>query len=384
MAIEGELRVRLDWDGRAVHGVHIASTRPFAAARVLTGMLPADASATVARLYSICSCAQETASVRALAAAAGIDAASTLDRATVAVQLEAIQEYLWRILIDWPQAMRRDALIPPVAEARRSIADAQGSRRATDAPMPAKARGALVSALGAIAAKHVYGITPTAFLALRSIDALEAWIARAATLPAALLGMLQASLPTLGRSDIALMPDVERQAFVAHVLPAFGRRPDFARAPDWAGVPVETGALARMQSHPLLESLRARQGNAVAVRMTARLIELAALLAGLEGEASGASARRWIDAFATEPGEGVAAVQTARGLLLHRARIDAGRVAGYEIVAPTEWNFHPAGALARGLDGMHADDEATLQGHARLVVQGLDPCVACRVEVGHA
>ena len=69
MAIEGELCVRLGWDGRAVHGVHIASTRPFAAARVLTGMLPAEASATVARLYSICSCAQETASARALAAA---------------------------------------------------------------------------------------------------------------------------------------------------------------------------------------------------------------------------------------------------------------------------------------------------------------------------
>jgi Ni,Fe-hydrogenase I large subunit len=77
-------------------------------------------------------------------------------------------------------------------------------------------------------------------------------------------------------------------------------------------------------------------------------------------------------------------VQTARGLLLHRARIDAGHVSGYEIVAPTEWNFHPAGALAHGLDGMEADDEATLRKHARLVVQGLDPCVACRIEVGHA
>ena len=384
MAIEGELCVRLGWDGRAVHGVHIASTRPFAAARVLTGMLPAEASATVARLYSICSCAQETASARALAAAAGIDAAAASERATVPVQLEAIQEYLWRILIDWPQAMGRDAIVPPVAEARRRVADALGSLRATDDAMPAKAGAPLVTALEAIAAAHVYGITPRAFLALRDIDALEDWIARADTLPAALLGMLQASLPTLGRSDIALMPDILRDAFVAHVLPAFGERPDFARAPDWAGTPVETGALARMQSHPLLLALRARQGNAVAVRMAARLIELAALLVGIEGEAGGASAPRWVDAFATAPGDGVAAVQTARGLLLHRARIDAGRVTGYEIVAPTEWNFHPAGALARGLDGMEADDEAMLQRHARLVVQGLDPCVACRIEVGHA
>ncbi len=93
---------------------------------------------------------------------------------------------------------------------------------------------------------------------------------------------------------------------------------------------------------------------------------------------------RWIESFATARGEGVAAVQTARGLLLHRARVEDGRVTGYQIVAPTEWNFHPAGALTRGLEGMRADDEATLRSDARLVVQGLDPCVACRIEVGHA
>ena len=383
MAIEGELRVRLGWDGRTVRGVRIASSRPFAASRVLTGMRAVDASATVARLYSICSCAQETASAQALAAAAGIDCAATLDRSTGSVKLEAIQEYLWRILIDWPQAMGREALVPPVAEARRRIADAQRSLRAANG-VPAVLPADLAPSLRAIATAHVYGVTPGSFLALQDIGALEDWIVRVATLPASLLGTLQTALPTLGRSDVALMPDVLRETFVAQVLPAFGERPDFARAPDWAGIPVETGALARMHAHPLLVALRARQGNAVGVRMTARLVELAALLAGLEADTAEGESPRWIDAFATASGEGVAAVQTARGLLLHRARVDADRVAGYEIVAPTEWNFHPAGALARGLDGMQADDEATLLMHARLVVQGLDPCVACRIEVGHA
>ena len=139
-----------------------------------------------------------------------------------------------------------------------------------------------------------------------------------------------------------------------------------------------------MQAHPLIVVLRAKHGNSVAVRMTARLAELALLLTRLAEPRSSDDAPRWIDAFATAPGEGVAAVQTARGLLLHRARVDGGRVAGYQIVAPTEWNFRPDGALARGLDGMRADDEATLLRHARLVVQGLDPCVGCRIEVGHA
>ena len=82
--------------------------------------------------------------------------------------------------------------------------------------------------------------------------------------------------------------------------------------------------------------------------------------------------------------EGLGAVQTARGLLLHRARLADGRVADYQIVAPTEWNFHPDGALVRGLRTIVADDGATLEQRTRLAVQALDPCVAFRIEVGHA
>ena len=77
-------------------------------------------------------------------------------------------------------------------------------------------------------------------------------------------------------------------------------------------------------------------------------------------------------------------MQTARGLLLHRATVTEGRVAGYQIVAPTEWNFHPQGALVRGLEGAAATDAMALERDARLIVQALDPCVACRVEVAGA
>jgi Ni,Fe-hydrogenase I large subunit len=77
-------------------------------------------------------------------------------------------------------------------------------------------------------------------------------------------------------------------------------------------------------------------------------------------------------------------VQTARGLLLHRVRLAKGRVAHYQIVAPTEWNFHPDGALVRALRRMVTDDRATLEQATRLAVQALDPCVGFRIEVGDA
>ena len=69
---------------------------------------------------------------------------------------------------------------------------------------------------------------------------------------------------------------------------------------------------------------------------------------------------------------------------MHRARVTQRGVADYAIVAPTEWNFHPEGALAKGLEGLAASDGASLARDANLVVQTLDPCVECTVVVGHA
>jgi Ni,Fe-hydrogenase I large subunit len=180
------------------------------------------------------------------------------------------------------------------------------------------------------------------------------------------------------------MPAAGRDALLAAVVPAMRSTSGFERAPVWQGAPMETGALARMHAHPLVAAARAQYGNAVPTRMVARLAELAILVGRLAGSPADGAGPPWVDAFAHAPGEGLAAVQTARGLLLHRACVADGSVTLYQIVAPTEWNFHPAGALVRGLEGAVAPDAAALASDARLVVQALDPCVACRVEVARA
>ncbi|MDE2504636.1 MAG: nickel-dependent hydrogenase large subunit, partial [Burkholderiales bacterium] len=110
----------------------------------------------------------------------------------------------------------------------------------------------------------------------------------------------------------------------------------------------------------------------------ARLRELALLLAGRGEVALGACA---IGARA-----GLSWVENARGLLLHRVQLDdAGeRIALWRIVAPTDWNFHPEGALALALRGQVAGDPEQLESRARVLVQALDPCVSCRIGIDHA
>jgi Ni,Fe-hydrogenase I large subunit len=83
-------------------------------------------------------------------------------------------------------------------------------------------------------------------------------------------------------------------------------------------------------------------------------------------------------------GSGLAWVDNARGLLIHQVRLAGDRVQQYRIVAPTEWNFHPTGALHRALQGAPVADAAAAQQLAERLVHSLDPCVACRVELDGA
>jgi Ni,Fe-hydrogenase I large subunit len=75
--------------------------------------------------------------------------------------------------------------------------------------------------------------------------------------------------------------------------------------------------------------------------------------------------------------------ETARGLVVHRVRLNGDRVAGYRIVAPTEWNFHPEGAFAQGARRIEGEARA-IEAKVQRLVASLDPCVGVRYEARHA
>ena len=78
-------------------------------------------------------------------------------------------------------------------------------------------------------------------------------------------------------------------------------------------------------------------------------------------------------------GQAIAWCEMARGLLLHWVLLDdQGQVADYRVVAPTEWNFHPEGALARALHALPAEDTAS----AWILAAAYDACVECKVANG--
>jgi len=380
MSIEGEITVTLHWDGSRVRHAALASTRPLVAVRVLLGRRPPEAAALVPRLYALCGQAQGAASVAALRAA-GADPTGLPTASNAAVALEALQETLWRLLIDAPRSLSLPPQAAAVGPARAVVAKATAALN-TDPERSQPAVAEALAALGDTARRFVFGLEPAAWLdAASDPAAFDHWRNTAGTMPARALALLAATAPGLGRSDTALMPGLDDAAWWSTVVPALLRDPLFSQEPTWGGLPVETGALSRWHEQPLVAALIARDGHAASTRFAARLVELAVLLRDLP--TAGCASVEWVRSWPLGAGVGLAAVQTARGLLLHQARLADGRIHDYRIVAPTEWNFHPQGALYSGIVGTEAPDEDTLVARTGLAVHALDPCVGFRIQVVH-
>ena len=161
------------------------------------------------------------------------------------------------------------------------------------------------------------------------------------------------------------------------------------KAPRLAGEVVETGAIARQlaSGHPLIVDLVGRHGGTVYTRVVARLLELARVVTLME---DWLRALRPGEPFCTPgplPDEGIAAglSEAARGSLGHWISVRDGRIANYQIVAPTTWNFSPRdadgrpGALEAALEGAPVRDGETTPVAVQHIVRSFDPCMVCTV-----
>lgn len=147
--------------------------------------------------------------------------------------------------------------------------------------------------------------------------------------------------------------------------------------------PLHAGALPELPDHVVPDTgpwtrvadPSLPEAHNAGMRLIARLLDLLRL-AGPQG-----AGRLHAAAHAPAPGLGRAWVEVGRGLLTYEVRLDGADVAALRVVAPTDWNVHPAGVLAEALSRARTADEA------RLLAVAYDPCEPCEVmlpEAAHA
>lgn len=373
MGLEGELRIGLQVRNARIERIGITSTRPDVARSLLQGRSRHEAVAAVAQLFSICAHAQAAASALACAAGAGEALLpQRLAESRASVCGEMVRELAWRSLLAAPQALGE----PPAD-------DALAAARASQAFHCHTALGPHTSDVAHTIARAAFGMNADAWLAQPSLAAFDHWADTAPTATARLMRRLRdedarEGSDTRQRSatDPPLLAAQDHATWIGELGAACAADPDFAHLPVWRGAPAETGALARQCGVPLIDALLRRSATRVPARHAARLYEFALLLAG--------QATATLGAMTLAGGAGIAWVENARGLLVHLVRLEGERVSSYCILAPTEWNFHPGGALAAALLGAPATDLEALRRRCTQLVDSLDPCVACRVEFDDA
>jgi hypothetical protein len=355
----GSLSLGVMWDGLAVAATDIRSTRPLAA-QLLKGRTPSQALQVVPLLFSVCGRAQGAAAGAALLAAQAPDMSvpASLERA---VACEAVQEHLWRMLLNWPELLGLEQQEQRFAGWYALLRDIAAGAAGMETFRREFERDAL-------------GVPLSVWRELDSIAALQAWWRETDSPLASLLATLAeleqgASAAGAGRLLPAWTAREAQQACAGRWDAAFAARPE------WQGAAAETGAWAYHADSPLLSDVGQGRSKAM-TRLVARVADVVAL-------AGGDHAPR-LDAASPAPGEGIAVVRTARGLLLHRVLLAAETVTDYVIVAPTEWNFHPDGAFAQGMRGLQEHDGGMLEYRAQIEALSLDPCVAYEVEIRDA
>lgn len=275
---------------------------------------------------------------------------------------------------------------------------------------------------------EMFGAPLEAFVALESVAALEAWgtgdvalfLEIAADLDLAAMGRGAGRYLSYGAYPTAAGPVFARGIWAEGALGAFdpaliaedlshawmlgeAAHPDkgqtvpdeamrdpgysWCKAPRLGGLGYETGALARqvVDGHPLARAL-AGEGS-VRARIVGRLLEIArtqlvmeAMLAGIDP-----AARFMADWAAPRDGVGEGLVEAARGALGHWCRIEKGRIASWQIIAPTTWNFSPRdaggvpGPLEAALVGAEVQPGEDTPIAVQHIVRSFDPCMVCTV-----
>lgn len=378
---EGKIQIRLAWDGQCIRRARLES-RPLPRIDVLLrGKNAAQAAETIPMLFSVCRRAQGTAAANALAAAQGAPADQGAQWPERLVLCEALMELLWRFLLDLPVIL--DAKTDPglLAQLRKRLA-------AATAVEPDEAAWQIfMIGFEETVGRALLGSAAAYWHDIGDVKNLMQQLAQEDTTTAKVLLECWHGIGRWGGSEIALMPQANRLNVLAELAPGLEGDAEFAQFPHWRGQLMETGALARMRHHPLLTDLLLQEGTSVMARLLARLLEMGELFTRLRTplRTPSSTAEAWVQCATLRPGAGLAWVQTARGLLMHWVELDSqGMVQNYRIVAPTEWNFHPAGPCVLGLIGKDAASAERAQRSAELMVQALDPCVAYEIEVEHA
>lgn len=387
MSVEG--RVSIDVRRGEIPSVRVSLTQPGDVARVLRGKTAAEALSIIPALFSVCGKAQVHAARLALDAALGrAPPVAELAAMQCLTEMESLRENALRITLDWTRLLGervdQDGLKPlmrlvPLLAGTLLSDQAIGPSGETRSVGSARACSVLDEAEELLSA-IVFGEPLAQWRERPDADAVRVWAAAGQTPAARLVHRIDvqghADAGAIVLRKLAPPDDDVMRAWLcdgsdaAVLLPMAGKDP----------VP-ETTLLSR---HADDRRLVGAAGDGLShpglwARLVSRLIELSQLpgrmRALIEGRTTPIRGRMIGNAI------GVSEIMAARGMLMHVAAVQDGRIMRYRVLPPTRWNFDAQGAAARAIESIAAEHGEDAQALAEQMVTAIDPCVAHAVRI---
>jgi len=395
--IEGRIDIDLYPSHKKGERVRLSSSRPVHAARILLGKTPQQALDIIPLLFNICGTAQSHAALNAIESALESSPPGQAAHADelarrLLVNIETCKEHMLRLFLDWPSLFYLEHnndqlpwLSSLVAHFRNALyRDGQAFTLDRQLQPQIDTLDRLLAELDDYLQQHVFGITPDDWLdSITDIGGLHDWALHGDTIAARSIATIcDKGWASQGLSDCALLPPMSAQQLQQLFDDA---AEDFIAAPRWQGRCHETSPLSRQFDQPLIQALHQEFDNTLITRWLARLVELASIPRQLQ------HIRRQLTdapADALRQGEiahhtcgGLSQVEAARGRLIHRVQIEDDLISRYQILAPTEWNFHPQGLVRQSLDSISVGDRNGLGTLAHIVINAIDPCVGYELRI---
>ncbi|MBV1700760.1 MAG: nickel-dependent hydrogenase large subunit [Hyphomicrobiales bacterium] len=375
-SLPGTLEIDVTLAHGQIRSADIYSSRNTGLASHFIGKTGGEIPQRVRQLFSLCGQAQMAAARMAIDHALGnARPRESMVGADLGVQAERSLEILRSCLLFWPWGDARQTALEAAAAPLHVAAQATNT-------IITKAGEGLGSANRALILAALDPLQGAAQALGLTLDPNEG------SHPEPWPGSVFATLLAQCDQDIFLAvspPDALTAVDDEAVIAALQADPEeFAARPALKGRRIETGAYARLWDRELAGT------SFQAGRFLARLRDLRNCLATLRGAAKTGDADMSTSLSGGEagPGQGFGVVECARGRLYHLASVDANAcIKAYAIVAPTEWNFHPAGPFVEALHHVRFAPGAQRATAIARMAATFDPCTAFEItlrEAAHA
>lgn len=381
--IEGQIHIDTYPGSTREMVVEITSSRPLQAQQILIGKTPAQALSIIPLLYNICGTAQSRAALSSIqhCLKSGVDPQMEIAR-DMLLLVEVCKEHLMRIFLDWPKLFDVDTGNQNLSFLNQLTVDfkpalfTQGNAFSLESSLNIdhSKLAQLIENLQMYLHDHVFSTLPSDWLAKTSVASILQWSEQTTTVASrAVNSIYQKGWAAQGNTDCQQLPELDSR----QLLDRFdqGDVDEFIARPQWQGRCYETTALSRQLDHPLVQSFEQEFKCALITRWLARLVELARIpqqLTELLESTGSCSLGRPIE---KQYKGGLAQIESARGRLIHRVEIEQGLISHYQILAPTEWNFHPQGLICQSLANLQTSNKTEFNQLAHLVINAIDPCV---------